>query len=304
MNFFQRLRNRAVAFVHDLLMIPLAWFGARGLWSMTRGTSRSAADPNGSALLAIWIVLIIVFFSFSKSKEDLYILPVYPAAAALVGHLLSRIMASERPGQQGILRFTTLVLSASIATSGAVILYLFGKGTHPYEIDGATLIGCVAILGAMTTAVVVLAKRMRFAVLATALTVAVCNWVFVLWAIPDFERFKPVRSLCDVIASEAGPDALVGYYKTAYPSMVFYLRRPIFEYYLEGEIEAALSSGKEVFCLMTAAEYEVLRARVPVQTRVLASHPIFQVKLNGILDRVELPRVLLISNKGGTNVTQ
>ena len=291
-------------FPWSIFMIPLAWFGARGLWSMKHGTSRSAADPNGSALLAIWIVLIVVFFSFSKSKEDLYILPVYPAAAALVGQLLIRFMNSERPRQQRVIRFTMLVLAASIATSGAVILYFFGKKTQMYEIGGARLIGCVAILGAMTAAAAVLVKRPRSGVLATAVTVAVCNWVFVLWALPDFERFKPVRSLCEVIASEAGPDALVGYYRTAYPSMVFYLRRPIFEYYHQDEIEAALISGKEVFCLITAAEYEALRARMPVQTRVLASHPIFQVKLNGILDRVELPRVLLISNKGGTNVTQ
>ncbi len=291
-------------FPWSIFMIPLAWFGARGLWSIRRGTGRSTADPNGSALLGIWIVLIVVFFSFSKSKEDLYILPVYPAAAALVGHLLTRFMGSERPPQQGVMRFTTLVLATSVATSGAIILYFFGKGTQPYEIAGARLIGCVAILGAMTAAGAVLVKRTRSAVLATALTVSVCNWVFVLWALPDFERFKPVRSMCEVIASEAGPDALVGYYRTAYPSMVFYLRMPIFEYYHQDEIEAALISGKEVFCLINAAEYEALRARMPVQTRVLASHPIFQVKLNGILDRVELPRVLLISNKGGTNVTQ
>ena len=290
-------------FPWSIFMIPLAWFGARGLWSIKHRTGRSTAE-NGSALLGIWIVLIVVFFSFSKSKEDLYILPLYPAAAALVGHLLTRFMGSERPPQQGVMRFTTLVLSASVATSGAIILYFFGKGTQPYEIAGARLIGCVAILGAMTAAGAMLVKRMRSAILATALTVAVCNWVFVLWALPDFERFKPVPSLCQIIASEASPDALVGYYRTAYPSMVFYLRRPIFEYYHQDEIEAALISGKEVFCLITEAEYEALRARMPVQTRVLASHPIFQVKLNGILDRVELPRVLLISNKGGTNVTQ
>ncbi|HXI88794.1 MAG TPA: hypothetical protein VNO24_02150, partial [Blastocatellia bacterium] len=291
-------------FPWSIFLIPLAWFAASGLWSMKHGTSRSVADPNGSALLAIWIIVIVVFFSFSKSKEDLYILPVYPAAAALVGQLLARCMGSDEPRQQGVVRFTTLLQAASIATSGAVILYFFGMGSQTYEIAGARLIGCVAILGAMMSAAAAIVKRTRQAVVATALTVAVCSWVFVLWALPDFERFKPVRSMCEVIASEAGPDAFVGYYRTAYPSMVFYLRRPIFEYYHQDEIEAALISGKEVFCLITAAEYEGLRARMPVQTRVLASHPIFQVKLNGILDRVELPRVLLISNKGGTNVTQ
>jgi hypothetical protein len=126
----------------------------------------------------------------------------------------------------------------------------------------------------------------------------------VLRTLPDFERYKPVRSVCEAISSEASPDAQVGYYKTAYPSMAFYLRRPIFEYYDPVEIETAFTSGKEVFCLMTASDYATIKERLPAQTRVLASHPIFQVKLRSILDRVELPRVVLISNKGGINVTQ
>src|SRR5207247_10103822 len=115
-------------FPWSIFMIPLAWFGVSGLWSMKRGTSRSAADPNGSALLAIWTVLIVVFFSFSKSKEDLYILPVYPAAAALLGHLLTRITSSERRWHQGDKRLTALFLAASIATACTGILAFFGEG--------------------------------------------------------------------------------------------------------------------------------------------------------------------------------
>ncbi len=291
-------------FPWSLFMIPLAWFGVRRLWFIYRAKNHSTSDLSGSAVLAIWIVVIVLFFSISKSKEDLYILPIYPAAAALVGGLLARFIGDQRSGRQGVMRLTTLVVAAGIAASGAVILFFFGKGTQPYEIAGANLIGYAAIVGGVTAATAAILRRMRSAILATALSVAACNWVFVLWALPDFERFKPVRPLCEVIASEAGPDALVGYYRTAYPSMVFYLRRPIFEYYHQGEIEAAFSSGKEVFCLMTESEYEAIKTRVPAETRVLASHPIFQVKLNGILDRVALPRVVLISNKGGTNVIQ
>lgn len=291
-------------FPWSLFMIPLAWFGVRRLWFIYRGKDRSTSDLRGPALLAIWIAVIVVFFSISRSKEDLYILPVYPAAAALVGGLLARFIGDPRSGPQIVMRLTAFVVAASIAASGAVILWFFGKGTQPYEIAGADLIGYAAIVGGIAAAAATIVKRARSAILSTALSVAVCNWVFVLWALPDFERFKPVRPLCEVIASEAGADALVGYYRTAYPSMVFYLGRPIFEYYHQSEIEAAFASGKEIFCVMTEGEYETFKARVPAQTRVLASHPIFQVKLNGILDRVELPRVVLISNKGGTNVIQ
>jgi hypothetical protein len=86
--------------------------------------------------------------------------------------------------------------------------------------------------------------------------------------------------------------------------MVFYLRRPIFEYYEQGELEAALSSGRQVVCLMRANDYEAIKANLPVKTRVLASHPIFQVKLTGVLGRAELPQVVLISSDGRTNIAQ
>jgi hypothetical protein len=237
----------------------------------------------------------------SKSKEDLYILPIYPAFAALVGGAIARSIGNGRRAQESLVRWTTLTLAALIAAAGAAILYLFGRGIQAYELAGASLIGCAALLGGLSGTGAALLNRTRSGVLTTALTLAACNWLFVLRTLPDFERFKPVRSACEVIASQSTPDAMVGYYKTAYPSMVFYLRRPIFEYYEQSEIEAALSSGKEIFCLMTAVEYDAIKARLPAQTRVLASYPIFQVKLKSILERVELPQVVLISNRGETN---
>ncbi|MEK6407012.1 MAG: glycosyltransferase family 39 protein [Acidobacteriota bacterium] len=287
-------------FPWSLFLIPGLVLAAREVW---RGKGQPAS-PAKSALLVIWIAVIVVFFSFSRSKEDLYILPIYPAAAALVGGWLAGFLGSERYPKNGFMRWLAVALGAVIVAAGAVILYLFGKGTQPYEMAGANFIGYAAILGGLLATGLALLKKTRSAIVTTALSVAACNWVFVLWTLPDFERYKPVRSLCEAIATEARPDALVGYYRTAYPSMVFYLRRPIFEYYEQVEIEAAFASGREVFCIMTAVEYEATKSQLPPQTRVLASRPIFQVKLKTILNRVELPQVVLISNKGGTNVTQ
>lgn len=284
-------------FPWSFFLIPLAWFGAKRLWSLRTEEHRLSSNSRGAALLAIWIVVIVAFFSFSRSKEDLYILPIYPAAAALVGGLLERFIGGHESRRQAVMNLAAIVLALSIAVAGAVILYFFDREGVPYKIAGASLIGYIAIIGGMIAVAAGIGKKRRAALLTAALSVAACNWCFVLLALPDFERFKPVRPLCEVINAEAGPDSVVGYYRTSYPSMAFYLRRPIFEYYYPDEIETVLSSDKEVFCLMTEAEYESLRERVPFQMRVLASPPIFQVKLNGILDRVELPRVVLISNK-------
>ena len=121
--------------------------------------------------------------------------------------------------------------------------------------------------------------------------------------LPDFERFKPVRELCRDIESVAPPDALVGYYKYASPSMVFYLRRPIFEYYEPDEMRHAFSTGKQILCIITEADYAQVRSFLP-QTYVLASRPVFRVKLKSILDRVNPPQVLLISNRLEQSDTQ
>jgi len=285
-----------------LFLVPLIWFAIRKLLSARPeppDAENAARQSRLSLVLVVWVVVIVAFFSFSKSKEDLYILPAYPAIAALIGGGLARFFKSRESARQDWMRWMLLALSLITAAAGAFILYLFAGETQPYKLAGAGSIGVFAIAGGLAGAIGALLNKTRTAVLTTAVTMIACNWVFVLATLPDFERYKPARSLCEVVASEASSGAMIGYYRTAYPSMVFYLRRPIFEYYDLAEIEAAFSSGKEVFCVLTESDFQQLRARLPAETRVLASHPILQVKLRGILDRVEPPRVLLISNKGG-----
>ena len=294
----------------SLFLIPLLWLGVQHLWSLRRNNV-----PNGSGeaiqlkdrhsgLLAIWLVVIILFFSLSRSKEDLYILPVYPAAAALVGNFLAGLNGNSRPSHRSAIRWTSLALGMMIAAATLAVWYLFGPRAQPYQLAGAAEMALAGTIGGLVAGVTAISNKTRWAVLATAIAVIACNFIFVLKALPDLERYRPVRSLCEVIAAEAGPDALVGYYRAAYPSMVFYLRRPIFEYYLENEMVSTFWSNKEVFCVINERDYEAIKPQLPPETRVLASHPTFQVKLKSILNKGDLPQMILISNKGGTTGAQ
>jgi 4-amino-4-deoxy-L-arabinose transferase-like glycosyltransferase len=300
-------------FPWSLFLFPLCW---QGLVRIRDSVSVTAAERWGDlqrwrsyALFLIWISVIVGFYSLSRSKEDLYVLPIYPAVAALVGSFLSRWFSTKYLDFQAGLRWTILVLGAIMIAASTIIVVLFDTGPQRYTLAGTLAIACIGIAGGLIAAVTTLLGKARLSIVTTAAAVIACNWVFVLWTLPDVERYRPIRPLSEVIAANAGPDALVGYFRASYPSMVFYLRRPIFEYVVSGEpvdarimeekeITAAFASGKEVFCLMTESEYDQIRAVLPAQTRVLASHPIFKVKLKGIFDRGELPRVLLISNKG------
>jgi hypothetical protein len=126
----------------------------------------------------------------------------------------------------------------------------------------------------------------------------------VLLSLPNFEKYRPVRALSEVIARQATPDAKVGYFRIASPSMVFYLRRPVFEYYRPEELSEVMASGQDVYCLISADDYEVVKDILGVPTIVLASRPTFQVKLGGIFDRTMTPQVLLISNKLGARSSE
>src|SRR4029077_5216818 len=106
-------------------------------------------------------------------------------------------------------------------------------------------------------ALVASARRMTFAAATTvAGTLIVIAWCVVVSLLPDFERYKPVLPFSDVIRSRASVGAVVGYYKFALPSMVYYLNRPIMEVVLPDHLRAVFYSTSDVYFVMPETEYE------------------------------------------------
>lgn len=260
-----------------------------------------AAESNLSLLLWIWIAVIVVFFSLSRNKEDLYILPVFAAAAAIAGHLLARMSEGDQSKSSSV-RWATLVLGALISLIGAAVIYLFVYTEAP-PLAGTRAIGVALVAGGIIAAVLTISRKQFAAVLATAVAVIALNYIFVLRTLPDFERYKPARAFSNVIRSQASADALAGYYRFAAPSLVFYLRKPVFEYYDPEELRALFSAGRDVYCLIRDEDYEAIKGDLPT-TYILASRPVFQVKLKSIFERAERPQVLLISNRTGVAISR
>ncbi|HEX5735071.1 MAG TPA: glycosyltransferase family 39 protein [Blastocatellia bacterium] len=281
-------------------LFPWSLFLPAAIWIRIRRRTDDGRERL-ALLLVIWVGVIIVFFSLSRSKEDLYILPIFPAAAALVGGLLSSFVSEKLSTRwQQVILWTAALLAIVILATGAAALYFFGQTPH-YDLAGAKAIGVMALAGGFITLASLLMRKWLPAIAITALTVVTMNWIFTLKTLPDFERFKPVRPFCELIAGRASTDAMIGYYRFASPSMVFYLRRHIFEYYQPQELQAAFSSGKDVYCLMTLQDYEAIKDSLPAQTYILASRPVFQVKLKVVLEKTEPPQVVLISNRDGAS---
>src|SRR5262249_21642996 len=147
--------------------------------------------------------------------------------------------------------------------------------SHRYSLEGGAFIGAVLVIAGLVALGGSLI-RAHFAATATlAAGLVLTSWCLVLCVLPDFERYKPVRPLADVIRSRASVGAIVGYYKFALPSMVYYLNRPIMEVVLPDHLRAVFYSSSDIYFVMPEEEYASLKDRLPSPTYVLSRQPMF-----------------------------
>jgi 4-amino-4-deoxy-L-arabinose transferase-like glycosyltransferase len=261
------------------LMIPVAVW-----WALRERHDRTAR------LLVIWIAAIVAFFSLSGTKEDLYILPIVPAEAALIGAMLAEAIDS-RP-----VAWFTGATAVLLAATGALALWVFAIA-HRYALDGGALIGGAAVVGGLGALTWVLRRKPFAAVSTLCATLILIVWCTVLCTLPDFERYKPVKPFSNIIRSRASVGAIVGSYKFSLPSMVFYLHRPVMEVVLPDHLRAVFYSSSDVYFIMAEDDYKRIRDRLPVETYVLARQPMFDLRPKNFLEGSELPQFVLVSNR-------
>jgi 4-amino-4-deoxy-L-arabinose transferase-like glycosyltransferase len=267
------------------LFMPIALW-----WAVGERSNRTVR------LLLIWVVAIVVFFSLSGTKEDLYILPIVPAEAALIGALIARGDRSSAERLNSPVRWVSMATAFLLCAAGAAIFWIFAV-SHRYSLQGAAFLGAVAAIGGVGAVGASARRQIVAAVTMVGGTLVVISWCVVLRVLPDFERYKPVRPFSDTIRSRASVGAIVGYYKFALPSMVYYLNRPVMEVVLPDHLRAVFYSSSDIYFVMPEDEYESIKDRLPAQTFVLSRRPLFDLRPKNFLQGSELPQFVLISNR-------
>ena len=278
--------------------VMVAW------WRDWRGGQRSI-ELRLRTLLLLWIGMIVVLFSFSQTKQDLYIFPIVGAIAALGGAWLARALEGDlskgrpsgRPAFEPWLRGTLTVLGLALLVLGIGVMTIFdGEGT-PYVAAGTFTSALVAIAGSLIVAFAPWRRRSHVSVAAALIVFITFNWVLAVRVLPAFERYKPVRPLSDIIARQAGPDDVVAHFDVSLPSMVFYLRRHIDIGFDQDAFARLLQSDGRVFGVLASDRYDALKGLVGVQTCVVARHPTADIRLRTLLRRETPPEILVVSNR-------
>ncbi|NWG12201.1 MAG: hypothetical protein HXY20_01565 [Acidobacteria bacterium] len=94
------------------------------------------------------------------------------------------------------------------------------------------------------------------------------------------------------------PQDEVGYYPTSVPSMVFYLRRPIYEEYDADPMVPRLQSARRVFCILSGEDFDYLVRDRKLVLHLLDRRPRLVTRLRNLPDESGRLRqdLLLVSN--------
>ena len=138
-----------------LEVIPWAWFPLVLLspWLAARWALRWRDRDASVVLLAGWITLVLLFFTISSAKRDVYLLPAAPALALLSAPHLAEL--ADKLSCRRVLRAAALLLSLVLAGGSAWLLFVdverLAELSATYETGAAPLwtLFVAALVGAV-----------------------------------------------------------------------------------------------------------------------------------------------------------
>jgi 4-amino-4-deoxy-L-arabinose transferase-like glycosyltransferase len=233
----------------------------------------------------------VLFFSFSHDKQDLYILPILPAVAALAAGAIVHASGASR-----LVRTTSTALGLLLMLAGGAVLYAVGDGEGPYALAGALTVGWLALAAGSTATALALKRQPLAAVIAASIGLTAVNWTLVMRVLPDLERLKPAPTLVETLRPRLASGDVLSTYGVALPSMVYYLRRPVNVYYAPEPFVADVLGSTRMFGVLFESDFAGMRDRVSSGTCVVRRVPAFEVKLRHVLARTPPRNLVLITN--------
>jgi 4-amino-4-deoxy-L-arabinose transferase-like glycosyltransferase len=298
----------------------LALFAVFRLWT---GRKDAAPIKNLSfGLLLLWCLLTFALFSFSKNKQEYYIAPIYPAAAIIISGVLDKSLwrkTSSMPLQEVSATGLDTIKSAPKSIRAerlggwawlyallAFLFFLFSM-ILPYILSSfipkVSFVlhyapSLVFICGSVLLVRSIMRQRLVHCFSALAIPLWVIFFMGALFYVPALEAFRPIKTFCKLIETHARSGDEAGYFRTALPSMVFYLRQPIFQESNYQRMERRFQSGKRIFCVLSEKDYVHFKNK-GMRVYILHRRSRFTVRFGALLNAGYSPgeELLLVSNQ-------
>jgi 4-amino-4-deoxy-L-arabinose transferase-like glycosyltransferase len=233
-------------------------------------------DPERRRLLrrmTIWILVPLVFFSFSASKRPVYLLSALPAAAILCGAVVD---AAARGEIRGAARRLLLAAEGGVLSvlglAGAAAPFLAARRA-PELLTAASLLGICALVGSICGLVRLFRGRILAAhgTLAGALALI---WIIAIFRVyPVANAWNSPRFFAETLAREVPPESPLkayGHYRFR-SGYIFYMGRLIPQLPDPPAVLRYLESEERVFCVLPEEDYAPLRDSAGRPLHLIAS---------------------------------
>jgi hypothetical protein len=154
------------------------------------------------------VVLVLVFFSLSPGKRDVYILPALPMVALALAPLLPGLL--RRRGVRQAVFALTGALSLALALAATLALLRHPPWAARIELGLDPRIWWLLLTIGAAGIIIAALTRVRHAALGWLLFAGVLWGVYGLWGYPLFNGERSARDVMTRARAVAGPDASIG----------------------------------------------------------------------------------------------
>jgi len=193
------------------------------------GVRKKFAKREEFLFLSIWFIFIFLFFTLSKGKKDNYLLPLYPAAALMVGTVWDRGFESE-DGKKGFL--IGLFLLVFLFFAGSVLFLLnIPQRFYPALTDWTSTVVSILfyLLAGSLFSLLFFIKRKGWASFISLMIAFILFHLHVSFLLPRFDPQKSARAFSERILKRMEPEDQLKTYSLKSNGLLYYTSKPYIE---------------------------------------------------------------------------
>ncbi|HXX33936.1 MAG TPA: hypothetical protein VEM15_05605, partial [Thermodesulfobacteriota bacterium] len=193
------------------------------------GVRKKFAKREEFLFLSIWFIFIFLFFTLSKGKKDNYLLPLYPAAALMVGTVWDRGFESE-DGKKGFL--IGLFFLVFLFFAGSVLFLLnIPQRFYPALTDWTSTVVSILfyLLAGSLFSLLFFIKRKGWASFISLMIAFILFHLHVSFLLPRFDPQKSARAFSERILKRMEPEDQLKTYSLKSNGLLYYTSKPYIE---------------------------------------------------------------------------
>ncbi len=168
---------------------------------------RTDAERRLDRLSWAWLLGVIALISLSASKRSPYIMPIAPAAAALVSGLVVQRVAGRLEAWRDRMMTGWVAFYAVLFLAAGYLGADRGLSRYPEMLGPAVLIIGLLLIGGAAIGIAAIAPRTRRTTAPGMLFVVVASlWLAFGFVQPSVDIYKSPRGFCEEVQTHVGPD--------------------------------------------------------------------------------------------------